>query len=190
MVDENKSVLDLVKEFAKYSTGAERSNDLIFNVERILGRKLNKDEEFKLRINIEIFISSIIVYTIASLDIEENKKIFFVSQYREETNKIFQIFGGWSVDRIEDHTNLLNIATSLYSRWFKNVKGISTQKDYEKLWDDFTDFIIGNLNFGPQITSENKKQYNLLSKIIKSKLAALTYDVKKKIQEDIGLFLE
>jgi len=186
----DKSLLVFTKELAKYSTSAERSNDLISDIEKILGRKLNKEEEVKLRINIEIFISSIIVYTVASLDIEENKKIFFVSQYKEKTNKIFQIFGGWSVNRIEDHTNLLNTATSLYSRWSKNVKGIPTQKDYEKLWDDFTDSIIGNLNFGPQITSENKKQYNLLSKIIKLKLASLHYDVKKKIQENMGLFMK
>ena len=190
MTDKNRNLSAFAKEFAKYSTSAERSNDLISNIEKTLGRKLNKDEEFKLRINIEIFISSIIVYGVSSSDIEEDKKIFFVSQYKEETNKIFQIFGKWPVDRIEDYTTLLNAATSLYSRWCGNIRGIPTQKDYENLWDDFANIIITNLNFGPQITSENEKQHNLLSKIIKLKLATLTYEVKKKIQEKIALFLK
>jgi hypothetical protein len=186
----DKSLLSFAKELAKYSTSAERSNDLICDIEKILERKLNKDEEFKLRTNIEIFISSIIVFTVSSLDIDGDEKIFFVSKYKEEINTISQIFGGWSVDRIEEYTNLLNAATRLYSSWFKNVKGIPTQKDYEILWGDFADGVIMGLNFGPQITPENETQYNLLSKIIKLKLATLTYEVKKTIQENIGVFLE
>jgi len=185
----NNNLYTFAKELAKYSTSAERSNDLVCNIEKILDRKLNEEEKLKLRMDIEIFISLIAIYTVSCLNIDENKKSEFLSQYGENTKKIFQIFGDWSPERIKDHQGLLNVACELY---YKNLKGkiTPTQKDYENLWRDFADIIITNLNFGPQITSENQKQYNLLSKIIILKLASLHHDVKKKIQENIGLFIE
>jgi len=184
-----KSKEEFIKELAKYSTSAEQSNNLVCNIEKILDRKLNEEEKLKLRMNIEIFISLTAIYTVSCLNIDKNKKSEFLSQYGESTKKIFQVFGGWSPERIEDHQGLLNVSSKLY---YKNLreKITPTQEDYENLWGDFADNMITNLNFGPQIASENKKRYNLLSKIIILKLASLHYDVKKKIQENIGLFMK
>lgn len=187
MTDKNRNLLALVKEFAKYSTSAERSNDLVSNIEEILKRKLDNEEKLKLMLNTETFISLTTIYTISCLNIDENKKKEFLSNYGENTEKIFQVFGGWSPERIEDYKRVKFVAGELF---YKSLKGkvAPTQKDYENLWDDFTYCIITGLNFGPQVSAENEKQYNLLSKIIKLKLAALTYEVKKKIQENIALF--
>jgi uncharacterized protein YaaR (DUF327 family) len=95
--------------------------------------------------------------------------------------------GNWSVDRIENYTTLLNAVTILYSKWFENVRGIPTQKDYENLWDDFANIIITNFNFGLQITSGNEKQYNLLRKIIKLKLASLNHEIMEKFEKNINI---
>lgn len=187
MVNKDRDLFTFAKESAKYSTSAERSNDLVCNIEKILDRKLNEEEKLKLRMNIEIFISLTAIYTVSCLNIDENKKSKFLSHYGENTKKIFQIFGGWSPKRIEDYESLVNVSGKLY---YKSLKGkiTSTQKDRENLWGDFADIIMANLNFEPQIILDNKKQYNLLSKIIKLKLVSLHYNVMKKIQENIRLF--
>ncbi len=189
MTDKNKSLSAFAKEFAKYSTSAERSNDLVSNIEEILKRKLDNEEKLKLRLNIEIFISLTTIYTISCLNVDGNKKKEFLSHYGEGTEKIFQVFGGWSPERIKDYEGLKGVASELF---YKSLKGkvAPTQKDYENLWDNFTYCIIAGLNFGPQVSAENEKQYNLLSKIIELKLTVLTYEVKKKIQENIVLFFK
>ena len=81
MAEEDRKLFAFAKELAKYSTSAERSNNLIFNIGRILGRKLNRDEEFKLRINIEIFIALTAIYTASCLNVDENKKKGFLSWF-------------------------------------------------------------------------------------------------------------
>jgi hypothetical protein len=191
MGNRNNNILAFAKKIAKYSTNAKQSNDLISNVENILIRELDPEEQFKLRINIEIFISLSTIYLIScwSKDkVKQSKKNEFLSQYGESTKEIFQIFGGCSSERFENYVNLKNVAGKLYHQSLEGKK-ILKQKNLDRLWDNFAHSTMMSLNFGPQINTKNEQQHILLLRVIKLKLASLHMEVFKILDENKELFL-
>lgn len=183
----NKELLSFAAEFVEYSISDERTDDLIFDIEKVLRRKLTKDEEFKLRKSITIFIFGEAVYNVSFLSSREDEKIIFISHLRTKLND--QIFG-WSENQIENYTTLLNTISKIVTKWFENIKKLPTEKDYENLWNELAEAIITtSFNFDQKINGEYVKQHLALRKIIEMKLSALHKEIKKKIQENINFIL-
>jgi len=187
MTDKNENSSIFARDLALYTTHSERSADLIDEIENILNRKLNEQESLAIRLGIEGFISSAVIYIISCLAIDENKKSAFLTLYGENTQKIFQIFRGWSLKEITVYNN--NVVFGIGELYYKCLKGkiVLSIKDLKNLWNTFADMIIMDLNYGPEITEGNKQKDILLHKVIELKLAQLSYDIRRKIADNIEL---